>query len=224
MMSTPTRTITWAARWPAIQLEGIVRRIMDISISLSLLLILLPLMLAIAIAIRVESPGPVLFRQQRVGRDRHVFTMLKFRTMHTGGDDRRLRELIIRELMAENTCEHGSTKLDNDTRITRVGAVLRRTSLDELPQLYNVLRGDMALVGPRPCLEWEAEMFPAVFSERYTVRPGITGLWQVSGRSTIGTLDMLQLDVAYVRRRSIWTDINILIRTPPAVLPRGGSR
>jgi len=102
--------------------------------------------------------------------------------------------------------------------------VLRRYSLDELPQLINVLRGDMALIGPRPCLEWEAEMFPAEYASRFTVRPGLTGLWQVSGRSTLGTLDMLRMDVEYVRLRSLRVDLGILLRTVPAVLRRDGAR
>jgi lipopolysaccharide/colanic/teichoic acid biosynthesis glycosyltransferase len=118
---------------------------------------------------------------------------------------------------------NGSSKINGDRRITRTGAFLRRTSLDELPQLINVLRGDMTLVGPRPCLDWEAEMFPPEFAPRFNVRPGLTGLWQVSGRSTLGTLDMLKLDVAYVRSRSLRSDIGILMRTMPALM-RSGAR
>jgi lipopolysaccharide/colanic/teichoic acid biosynthesis glycosyltransferase len=120
--------------------------------------------------------------------------------------------------------EDGSSKLNNDHRITRTGAFLRRTSLDELPQLLNVLRGDMTLVGPRPCLDWEADMFPEEFQPRFSVRPGLTGLWQVSGRSTLGTLDMLRLDVRYIRNRSLRTDLAILLRTVPALLRSSGAR
>ena len=136
-------------------------------------------------AVRLEDRGPALFRQERVGLSGSRFTLLKFRTMLQGGDDRALRDLIARELRGEDTVVNGSSKLDDDRRVTRVGAFLRRTSLDELPQLINVLRGDMTLVGPRPCLRWEAEMFPAEYASRFTVRPGLTGLWQVSGRSTL---------------------------------------
>jgi lipopolysaccharide/colanic/teichoic acid biosynthesis glycosyltransferase len=114
--------------------------------------------------------------------------------------------------------------LHNDVRVTRVGRILRSTSIDELPQLLNVIRGDMSLVGPRPCLEWEAEMFPEEFSSRFVVKPGITGLWQVSGRSTLGTLDMLRLDVHYVQTRRLWTDFLILTRTLPAVIRGSGAR
>jgi lipopolysaccharide/colanic/teichoic acid biosynthesis glycosyltransferase len=143
--------------------------------------------------------------------------------MLQGVDDRALRDLIARELRGEDTVENGSSKLNNDRRITRIGAFLRRTSLDELPQLFNVLRGEMTLVGPRPCLDWEAEMFPEEFAPRFTVRPGLTGLWQVSGRSALGTLEMLRLDVLYVRGRSLRSDLAILLRTVPALL-RSGAR
>ena len=132
--------------------------------------------------------------------------------------------MITRELRGEETSVGGSQKLDGDSRITRFGSFLRRTSLDELPQLFNVLLGDMRLVGPRHCLEWEAEMFPREFDERFDVRPGITGLWQVSGRSTTGTLDMLRLDVDYVRRQTLRGDVAILARTVPVVLRGDGAR
>src|SRR5690606_14082242 len=144
------------------------------------------------------------FRQRRVGLYGSAFTMYKFRTMRSGGDDRALRELIARELRGETTMIEGSSKLADD-RVTAIGRFLRKTSLDELPQLFNVLRGDMSLVGPRPCLVWEAELFPTEFAMRFSVPPGITGLWQVSGRSMLGTLDMLKLDVAYVRSRCMRT-------------------
>jgi hypothetical protein len=137
-----------------------------------------------------------------------------------GGDDSALRELVTRELRGEDTVVDGSCKLDHEGTVTWIGSVLRRTSLDELPQLINVLRGEMSLVGPRPCLEWEADMFPAEYAERFTVLPGITGLWQVSGRSTLGTLDMLRLDLEYVRIQGIATYLSILARTV-ATLGRG---
>ncbi|MHA6616921.1 sugar transferase [Pseudonocardia sp. DLS-67] len=201
-----------------------VRRLADVVISGAALVALALPMLVIAAAIRVESRGPSLFRQQRVGLRRRSFEMLKFRTMKPGGDDSALRDLIARELRGEDTVVNGSSKLDGDTRITRVGRFLRRTSLDELPQLINVLRGDMTLVGPRPCLEWEADMFPAEYATRFDVPPGLTGLWQVSGRSELGTLDMLRLDVRYVEQRSLARDLEILVRTVPAMLGGGGSR
>jgi lipopolysaccharide/colanic/teichoic acid biosynthesis glycosyltransferase len=200
------------------------RRLIDIVVASVLLLMLAVPMIAIALAVRMESDGPALFRQDRQGLGRRTFTFLKFRTMFQGGDDRRLRDLIARELRGEDTTVNGSSKLDSDSRVTRVGGFLRRTSLDELPQLINVLLGDMTLVGPRPCLGWEAEMFPAEYSSRFSVMPGLTGLWQVSGRSELGTLDMLRLDVSYVDQRTFWTDMGILARTVPALLRGGGAR
>jgi lipopolysaccharide/colanic/teichoic acid biosynthesis glycosyltransferase len=199
-------------------------RAVDVVVALVGLLVTAPVLLVIAIAIRLDSEGPAVFRQVRVGRDRRRFTFYKFRTMRPGGDDSAHRALIAAEIRGEDTSSDGSWKLDADARITRVGRWLRRTSLDELPQLVNVLRGDMALVGPRPCLPWEADMFPARFSPRFSVRPGLTGLWQVTARSTVGTLDMLRLDVEYVRSRSVRSDLSILLATIPALLRGGGAR
>ena len=207
----------------AVSVADAVRRSLDIVVSLVLLAILLVPMLVIALVVRAEDRGPAFFRQERVGLGRNRFTLLKYRTMTPGGDDRAHRDLIQRELRGEVTMVNGSSKLDNDSRITRIGAFLRRTSLDELPQLINVLRGDMTLVGPRPCLGWEADLFPAEFSSRFDVMPGLTGLWQVSGRSALGTLEMLELDVAYVGKRSLWSDLSILLRTPHSLL-RSGAR
>jgi lipopolysaccharide/colanic/teichoic acid biosynthesis glycosyltransferase/peptidoglycan/xylan/chitin deacetylase (PgdA/CDA1 family) len=203
---------------------AVVRRLVDVVVSAAALAVLALPMVAIALAIRAESAGPALFRQQRVGLRRKPFVMLKFRTMRQGGDDHELRELIARELRGEDTVVDGSSKLNGDGRVTRLGRFLRRTSLDELPQLINVLRGDMTLVGPRPCLDWEAEMFPAEYAARFDVTPGLTGLWQVSGRSTLGTLDMLRLDVSYVEHRTLRTDMEILLRTIPSLLGGGGAR
>jgi lipopolysaccharide/colanic/teichoic acid biosynthesis glycosyltransferase len=203
---------------------GSLRRAVDLSVCLVLAAILLVPMLLIAVAVWVEDGGSPLFRQQRIGLRGSRFTLFKFRTMFSGGDDRAHRELIARELRGEDTAVNGSTKLDGDRRVTRVGSLLRRTSLDELPQLINVLRGDMTLVGPRPCLDWEAEMFPAEYAPRFSVPPGLTGLWQVSGRSTLGTLEMLQLDLDYVSSRSLRSDMSILLRTVPALLRDSGAR
>ena len=213
-----TRAEPWPAAW-----EGVARRAVDIGVAGSALLALSPVMAIIAIAIRLTSRGPAVFRQRRVGLARRPFWLYKFRTMRLGGDDTELREMIASELRGEDTSSGGSWKLD-DSRITPIGGILRRSSLDELPQLINVLRGDMTLVGPRPCLEWEAEMFPSEFDERFAVRPGLTGLWQVSGRSTMGTLDMLRLDVHYVRHQTLRGDVAILARTVPAVLRGDGAR
>ncbi|RDH77699.1 sugar transferase [Mycolicibacterium moriokaense] len=213
-----------AERWTAAS-AGAARRAADIMIAATALLALCVPMVIIAIVIRLTSPGPALFVQRRVGFDRESFSFYKFRTMRLGGDDAVHRKMIADELRGEDTSSGGSWKLDNDARITRFGSFLRRTSMDELPQLFNVLLGDMTLVGPRPCLEWEAEMFPTEFDERFAVRPGLTGLWQVSGRSAMGTLDMLRLDVDYAHHQTLLGDIAILARTVPVLLlPGGGAR
>jgi lipopolysaccharide/colanic/teichoic acid biosynthesis glycosyltransferase len=210
-----------AVRMPRRRPADLVRRTVDVVLCALAIAVLAAPMLLIALAVRLEDRGPALFRQERVGLGGRRFTLLKFRTMTQGGSDAQLRDLIARELRGEDTVENGSSKLNNDRRVTRVGAFLRRTSLDELPQLINVLRGEMTLVGPRPCLDWEAEMFPARFRPRFSVVPGLTGLWQVSGRSALGTLDMLELDMVYVRDRTLWSDLGILLRTVPSLLGSG---
>ena len=223
---TPTGCpLTWGrASFSTSVAADVGRRLADLVGAAILLALLSVPMLLIALAVRAEDRGSALFRQERVGLGRRRFTLLKFRSMTEGVGDAGLRDLIARELRGEDTTTNGSSKLSDDGHVTRIGAFLRRTSLDELPQLINVLRGDMALIGPRPCLEWEAEMFPAEYASRFTVRPGLTGLWQVSGRSTLGTLDMLRMDVKYVRLRSLRMDVGILLRTVPAVLRRDGAR
>ncbi|HEX6401721.1 MAG TPA: sugar transferase [Pseudonocardiaceae bacterium] len=218
-MSSGVEQTRLPARW-----EPIARRAVDLAVVVVALLVLMIPMLLIGMAIRLGSPGPAFYRQQRIGRGGRPFTMYKFRTMRVGGSDAQHRELIARELRGEDTSVNGSWKIDCDPRVTRVGSFLRRTSIDELPQLINVLRGQMSLVGPRPCLDWEAEMFPPRFAERFDVPPGLTGLWQVSGRSTMGTLEMLELDLAYVRGWSFWSDLGILLRTVPTLLRGQGAR
>jgi lipopolysaccharide/colanic/teichoic acid biosynthesis glycosyltransferase len=209
---------------PAPRWERVARRSLDILGASVALLVTGPFLLALALWIRLDSSGPALLRQERVGLRGRTFTLFKFRSMRVGGDDRAHRELIAAELRGEVVAAGGSTKLARDARITRAGRFLRKTSLDEVPQLLNVLRGDMSLVGPRPCLPWEAEMFPAEFAARFAVRPGLTGLWQVTARSTVGTLDMLELDVDYVRTRRLRLDLWILIFTIPSLLRGGGAR
>ncbi len=204
--------------------EMLARRALDlVGAATGIVLTAVP-MAVVAVLIRIESPGPAIFRQRRVGMNRNSFTLYKFRTMRIGNEDSAHREMIVRELAGEDTSSGGSWKLDDDPRVTRVGRFLRRSSLDELPQVINVLRGDMSLVGPRPCLEWEADLFPEEFAERFEIPPGLTGLWQVSGRSTMGTLDMLRLDVEYTRTRRFRTDLVILAATVPVLLRRDGAR
>jgi lipopolysaccharide/colanic/teichoic acid biosynthesis glycosyltransferase len=156
-----------------------------------------------------------------VGRGRAPFRMLKFRTMRDGCDDGAHRDYVRRLLADDVAAQDGLYKLVDDPRVTRVGAVLRGLSIDELPQLLNVLKGDMTLVGPRPALPFEAELFPEWATPRYLVAPGLTGLWQVSGRNRLTMLQGLNLDVEYVAKRSFVVDLLILLRTVPAVLDRG---
>ena len=198
------------------------KRALDVAVAAAALTLLAPLLLLLVAAVRVTSKGPAIFRQERIGRHGQRFTVYKFRTMTVGADDARQRELNRRELAGELGSQEVYT-LEADPRITPVGSVLRRTSLDELPQLVNVLTGDMSLVGPRPSLEWEVELFEDRYRRREEVRPGITGLWQVSGRRTIDMRGMLELDLEYVDRQSLWLDLQILARTVPAVLSSKGA-
>ncbi|WP_448616160.1 sugar transferase [Modestobacter sp. URMC 112] len=204
-----------------------VRRALDLLVGGLLVVLLAPGMAAIAVLVRCTSRGPALFRQVRLGQHGRPFVMLKFRTMHVDADDRLHRE-YVRGLLTEPAVAgrgpDGLYKLVDDPRITPVGRWLRTSSLDELPQLFNVLRGDMSLVGPRPVLPWEAALFSPRHSTRFRVRPGITGLWQTSGRNRLSMTEALDLDVAYVQRRSLLTDLAILLRTIPVVLGREGVR
>ena len=208
-------------------IDGLVRVVVEATVAALLIVLLAPLLLAVAVAVRLSSPGPVLFRQERLGAGRRPFSLIKFRTMAVDNDDRAHREYVTALLTSRDAPhggEEGVYKLAADPRITRVGAVLRCTSLDELPQLFNVLRGDMAFVGPRPVLAWEAELFPPWAAPRFDVRPGLTGLWQVRGRSALSYSDALALDVVYRSRRSLRLDLSILLRTPLALLDRRAAR
>jgi lipopolysaccharide/colanic/teichoic acid biosynthesis glycosyltransferase len=171
----------------------------------------LPLMAAIAAAVKVTSYGPVVFSQERVGEGGKRFRMYKFRTMRHEGNGSAPVE------------EHYVSKTPRDSRVTALGRILRRTSLDELPQLVNVLKGEMSLVGPRPLQLEEARRMPEVQAVRAVVRPGMTGLWQVAGRSRLGFEEWMRLDIEYVRRWSLWLDVRILLKTIPAVLRGDGA-
>jgi lipopolysaccharide/colanic/teichoic acid biosynthesis glycosyltransferase len=194
-------------------------RALDLVVTLLALCLLAPLLLLIALLVKLDSPGPVLFRQRRLGRDRRPFLVAKFRTMHHGADHKVHRDYIL-GLIESGT---PAPKLVSDARVTRVGNFLRRTSLDELPQLWNVLRGDMSLVGPRPPIPYEVEHYPPHWFARFAVKPGVTGLWQVSGRSEVSLEHMIALDMDYVRRRSLILNLWILLRTAPAVLSMRGA-
>jgi lipopolysaccharide/colanic/teichoic acid biosynthesis glycosyltransferase len=195
------------------------KRALDLVLAGALLVLTAPLFLYAAVRVRLDSPGPVLYRQRRLGLDMREFTALKFRTMRVGTDEAAHREYVRATMSAG--AELGSTglyKLQREDAVTPFGRWLRRTSLDELPQLLNVLRGDMSLVGPRPCIPYETENFQPHHFERFLVPQGMTGLWQVTARahSTFG--EALEMDVAYVRGWSLGLDLRLLLRTPFSLL------
>ena len=202
-----------------------IKRAMDMGGSLFLLMLLLPLFGAIALAIKLTSRGPVLFRQDRIGQYGRRFTFLKFRSMRVDNDHSVHRDYVTKliagqaERIESNRKEGAVYKLANDPRVTPVGRFLRRTSLDELPQFINVLKGDMSLVGPRPPIPYELAVYQTWHRRRVLqVKPGITGLWQVTGRSRVGFDDMVRLDLRYAMCWSPWLDLKILLRTPAAVI------
>jgi exopolysaccharide biosynthesis polyprenyl glycosylphosphotransferase len=200
------------------------KRAMDLVGSLLALVVGAPVFLAIALAIKATSKGPVFFRQQRIGQHGAPFEFLKFRSMHVGNDAKIHKEYVTQLIAGKaqrnsNGNGEGVFKLTKDPRITRVGAFLRRTSLDELPQFLNVLKGEMSLVGPRPPVPYEVEAYDLWHRRRLLeAKPGITGLWQVTGRSRVKFDDMVRLDLQYARTWSPWMDIKILLRTPVVVI------
>jgi lipopolysaccharide/colanic/teichoic acid biosynthesis glycosyltransferase len=201
------------------------KRAFDLAAAVTLLAVLLPLLVAIGVLVRMTTPGRALFRQRRLGLHARPFVLYKFRTMYDGCPDEPHRA-YVRQLLTTDAPPAGATglyKLGADPRVTRVGRLLRRTSIDELPQLLNVIRGDMSLVGPRPALPWESEMFGAYHRQRFLVLPGVTGLWQVSGRNQLTMRQSLDLDVEYVRRQRFALDLAILLRTLPVVLSTRGA-
>jgi exopolysaccharide biosynthesis polyprenyl glycosylphosphotransferase len=193
------------------------KRSVDLVVSSAALLVLSPLMLVIAAAVKLTSPGPVFFRQQRTGRDEQPFNVLKFRTMYEDAEARR------EEFAHLNEMDGPLFKVRDDPRITRVGRFLRRTSLDELPQLINVWKGDMSLVGPRPFVVAEASAIEGWARKRFETRPGMTGLWQVSGRNELSHLELCRLDYLYVASWSLWWDMQILWRTPATIFRGRGA-
>ena len=188
------------------------KRSIDMAVAASGLILLAPVMALIALAIRLDSPGPVLFKQTRVGKNGQPFVLYKFRTMRIGAEEEQ------EKLAALNEATGPIFKIRHDPRLTRVGRVLRRSSLDELPQLYNVLRGEMSLVGPRPPLPKEVEQYQEWHKKRLEIAPGLTGLWQVSGRSELTFDEMVLLDIYYIENWSPVLDTIITLRTIPRVL------
>lgn len=194
-----------------------VKRSFDLVVAAGLLVLLAPVLALVALAIRLDSAGPIIFRQTRCGRDGRPFTVLKFRSMTIDAESRRA------ELEAFNEADGPIFKLRQDPRVTRVGRWLRRLSIDELPQLWNVVRGDMSLIGPRPPLPSEVTQYMVWHRGRLLVTGGVTGLWQVSGRSELTFDDMVRLDLAYIRNWSLWLDIQILMRTVLVLITARGA-
>lgn len=193
------------------------KRPLDLFLVTAGLAVIWPLLLVIALAVRCSGPGPVFFVQTRIGLHGQPFGMIKFRSMHADAEARRAA------LLAQSDREGICFKSRNDPRITRVGRILRRLSLDELPQIFNVLRGEMSLVGPRPALPEEVRAYPAHAMERLSALPGITGVWQVSGRAEVGFDEMVKMDIAYARDGRLSRDLAILLRTVRAVISGHGA-
>jgi lipopolysaccharide/colanic/teichoic acid biosynthesis glycosyltransferase len=196
----------------------VVKRVIDVICAALLLVSLVPVLIAVAVLVKRSSPGPVLFRQRRLGKDGRPFWLYKFRTMGDDCSPSPHRAYMQALVNGEASPVRGIYKLVDDPRVTPLGRCLRSSSLDELPQLWNILRGDMGLVGPRPPLPYEVELYGARERTRLRVKPGLTGLWQVSGRSRLDFHAMIEMDLQYVERWSLWLDIQILARTPLAVL------
>ena len=196
----------------------VTKRTLDVLGSGAALLLLSPLFGLIALLIKLEDRGPILFRQVRVGRHGREFRMLKFRSMRVDAEAR------LKELLAKNQHQGGVTfKIKNDPRVTRIGKWIRKFSFDELPQFWNVFRGDMSLVGPRPPVPREVALYTLADRRRLAVQPGITCIWQISGRAEIDFPGQVRLDVRYIESRSLWQDIKILCKTVPAVLSGTGA-
>jgi len=196
-----------------------VKRLFDFVFALLAIIILSPLLLLVAICVLLTSRGPVIFTQKRVGRDGRVFHFYKYRSMQVDNDESIHRDYFEKLIRGRREKECGdSFKIKNDPRITPIGRLLRKTSLDELPQLFNVLKGEMSLVGPRPPIDYEVEQYQDWHRQRLHALPGITGLWQVSGRSSVPFDEMVLLDIHYMEHWSLILDFKIILRTIPVVL------
>ena len=202
-------------RW--LRYETGLKRLLDIVLATVGLIASLPITIAVAVAIKLDSPGPVIFMQDRVGHNGRRFRFYKFRTMYVDAERR------LNDLRHQNEVDGPVFKIRKDPRITKVGAFLRRTSLDELPQLFNVLKGEMSVVGPRPPLPTEVDQYRPTDMIRLSVKPGLTCLWQIRGRSTLGFETWMECDREYISNLSLWLDVNILVRTVWAVLSCRGA-
>jgi len=197
------------------------KRLVDIAGASVGILVLSPLMIGIALAVKLTSPGPIVFRQTRVGKGGRRFEFLKFRSMRTN-NDAAAHQAFVSDFIKGQTAGKAK-KIENDPRVTSIGRWLRKTSLDELPQLFNVLKGDMSLVGPRPCLPYEYELYESWHKQRLSVTPGCTGFWQVHGRSRVDFHDMVVMDLFYIDNMSPWMDLLLLLKTLPAMLGGRGA-
>nr|WP_226990430.1 MULTISPECIES: sugar transferase [Bacillaceae] len=185
-----------------------IKRLIDILGSLIGIIILLPVLLVVALLIKIEDPrGPIFFKQVRIGKNETEFHMYKFRSMVSNAEEQ------LKELLALNDVTGAMFKMKDDPRVTKIGKIIRKTSIDELPQLWNVLKGEMSLVGPRPPLLREVKEYSPYDKQRLLVTPGCTGLWQVSGRSNVGFEDMVELDLYYIQKKSVRLDLKIIIKT-----------
>ncbi|MBA3335353.1 MAG: sugar transferase [Acidobacteria bacterium] len=217
-------------REPLSDAERFVKRAFDISISIFVIVLLAPLWLIISVLIKFDSSGAILFRQERVGMDGRRFLCYKFRTMKTDADESVHREAYLKNIEGLREANAGNEenpvfgKVKNDPRVTRTGKFLRRTSLDELPQFLNVLRGEMSIVGARPPIPYEVEEYDLWHRKRLDMKPGITGLWQVSGRNRLPFEEMVRIDLFYIENWSVWLDLKIIVLTLPAILRGDGAR
>lgn len=202
-------------------LRRLIKRTFDTFTAIVALTLLSPLLLIVAIVIKLDSPGPVFYRQPRVGENGRLFTMFKFRSMKTGNNASVHRQHVaklIQENLSVDQFGGKSLKLENDPRITWVGKIIRKTSIDELPQLINILRGEMSLVGPRPPLPYEVELYQDWHKRRLEALPGVTGIWQIKGRNRVSFDEMVRMDIEYIETQSFWLDVKILLQTPIAVI------
>lgn len=214
------RKVKWKLFWWQVTVRGsyLFKTVVDVTCASLGILVLSPVFLVCAAVIRLESPGPVIFKQKRIGRDGRPFNFYKFRSMYIDAGQRR------QELLKANESKDGVIfKMQKDPRVTRFGRFIRKFSIDELPQLFNVVVGDMSLVGPRPPLPSEVAEYTLEDRKRLTVKPGITCIWQVSGRSDLPFRQQVALDKEYIMSRSLWRDLWILLKTVPAVLTGKGA-
>jgi exopolysaccharide biosynthesis polyprenyl glycosylphosphotransferase len=204
-------------RTPTSEARLAVKRLLDFTGGMIGLILASPVMLAAAIAIKLDSKGPVIFKQVRAGRNGRKFTMYKFRSMVADAEELKARIAHLNEMGGP------VFKIKKDPRITKIGAFIRKTSIDELPQLFNIIAGDMSIVGPRPALPSEVAQYAPWQRRRLSVKPGLTGLWQVSGRNQVDFDEWMQLDLEYIDSWSLWLDIKIILKTVPVVLLRKGA-